>query len=273
MTGTSRLTTKVRSGDREIDCHVALPAGRKGKGPAVVVIHEIFGADPHIQDVAARFAAQGYVAVAPNLFSGPLMELLTPANIGLAMQAFASAPPASRSDPQVFASWVATQPDDKRPILEAFVKVRNPAALEGYARDLLAVTTWLRSRSDVDPARIGSVGFCFGGGMSALLATVDPKLKAAIIFYGQNPPLEKVPNIHAAMLGLYGQEDPQITGAVPQLDEAMRKAGKTFSYHVYPGAKHAFFNDTRPMYHKESAIDAWSRVLAFFAQELGPLGK
>jgi carboxymethylenebutenolidase len=246
------------------------PAPSGTRRPAVIVIHEIFGPDAHIRDVAARFARQGYVAAAPNLFTGEIQAVLTPANIALAMHAFAQAPPELRRDPTRFAAFAASQPPERRPVLEAFGKVSNPTVQAGFAEDLLAVARELRARSDVEPSRVGSVGFCFGGAMSARLATVDPQLAAAVIFYGQNPPLDDVPKIRAKLLGLYGAEDPGITSTVPQLEEACRRAGTSFDPHVYPGARHAFFNDTRPTYHAESARDAWDRVLAFFAATLGP---
>jgi carboxymethylenebutenolidase len=261
--------TRLSTPSREIDCYLAFPSQIRGRGPAVVVVHEIFGVDHHIQDVAQRFAAQGYVAAAPNLFTGEIQALLTPANIALAMQAFSQAPPDLRRDPAKLAAFAASQPPERRPILEAFGKVGNPGVQAGFAQDLLAVTRHLRTLPEVDPARIGSVGFCFGGAMSARLATVDPELRAAVIFYGQNPPLEDVPRIHASVLGLYGAEDPGITGTVPALADAMKRSGKSFDFHVYPGARHAFFNDTRPSYHAASAKDAWDRVLTFFAKTLG----
>ena len=263
---------RVPTGTRELDAYLARPSGGDGRTPAVVVIHEIFGLDGHVRDVARRFAQEGYLAIAPNLFTGELQALLTPQNIALAMQAFAQAPPDLRRDPVKLGAFAATQPADRRPILEAFGKVSSPAVQAGFAGDLLAVTGYLRSLSEVDPAHVGSVGFCFGGAMSARLATVDPKLAAAVIFYGQNPPLEDVPKIRARVLGLYGAEDPGITSTVPQLADAMARAGRSFTSHVYPGAKHAFFNDTRPSnYHAASAEDAWRRVLGFFGTTLGPV--
>lgn len=101
--------------------------------------------------------------------------------------------------------------------------------------------------------------------MSGRLATVDPELRAAIVFYGQIPPAEDIPKIRARVLGLYGGEDPGITQTIPGFAEAMAAAGKQFEYHVYPGAKHAFFNDTRPNFQTESATDAWGRVTRFLA--------
>jgi carboxymethylenebutenolidase len=261
----------IPSGARSIDAYLAFPddAPPGTRRPALVVIHEIFGPDAHIRDVTRRFAGKGYVAIAPDLFSGELHDLLTPANIGLAMQSFAQAPPELRRDPAKLSEFAATQPPERRPILEAFGKISQPPVQEGFARDLLAVAQYLRGLPEVDPKRVGSVGFCFGGAMSARLATVDPDLRAAVIFYGQNPPLSAVPQIHAQMLGLYGADDPGISLTVPGFAEAMTAAGKSFEYHVYPGAKHAFFNDTRPSnYHAASAEDAWGRVNRFFDTSL-----
>jgi carboxymethylenebutenolidase len=147
--------------------------------------------------------------------------------------------------------------------------VSNPAVQEAFARDLASVARAVRAHPRVDPHRSASVGFCFGGAMSARLATVDPELRAAVVFYGQHPPLGDVPRIRAAVLGLYGGEDRGITDQVPAFAEAMARAGRSFESHVYPGARHAFFNDTRPMYDRAAAEDAWTRLLAFYREHLG----
>ncbi|MGI0130123.1 MAG: dienelactone hydrolase family protein [Thermoplasmata archaeon] len=261
---------RVPSVGREIDSFVALPSTATGaqRFPAVIVVHEIFGPDAHIRDVCRRFAALGYAAAAPDLFTGELHRLLTPANIALAMQAFAEAPPDLRRDPSKMAAFTASQPPERRPVLEALGRIQRPDVLEGFGRDLLAYANYIRAQPEVDPRRLGSVGFCFGGGMSARLATVDPELRAAVIFYGQHPSLDAVPRIEARVLGLYGEEDPGISLAVPAFAAAMASAGKSFEYHIYPGAKHAFFNDARPNYHRESALDAWERVGRFFTANL-----
>jgi carboxymethylenebutenolidase len=257
---------------RSIDCYLAFPDATKdpGRRPAIIVIHEIFGPDAHIRSVARRFAQLGYVALAPDLFTGELHDLLTPANIALAMQAFAQAPPDLRRDPSKMTAFAAGQPPERRPILAAFGQIGQPAVQTGFARDLLGVAEYVRRLPEVDPVRVASVGFCFGGAMSARLATVDPDLRAAVIFYGQNPPTEDIPKIGARMLGLYGGEDPGITQTIPGFSETMKAAGKLFEYHVYPRAKHAFFNDTRPTYQAESAVDAWGRVTRFLAENLSP---
>ncbi|MGB6501601.1 MAG: dienelactone hydrolase family protein [Thermoplasmata archaeon] len=262
-------SVKIAGRDRTIDCHLIFPGPGGAPRPAVIVIHEIFGPSDHMLDIGERFAREGYVAAVPNLFSGELEQILTPANIALAMQSFSQAPPGLRRDPAKLAEFAASQPAERRPALEAFGRISTPPVQAGFAHDLRAVADFLRRLPDVDPARLGAVGFCFGGAMAARLATVDPALRAAVIFYGQNPPLEDVPAIRAAVLGLYGGEDPGITDTVPLLAEAMRAADRRFTSHVYPGAKHAFFNDSRPAnYQAEAAQDAWPRVLAFFRTEL-----
>lgn len=260
----------VESAGRRIDTYVAYPEA-PGRHAAIVVVHEIFGPDAHIRDVARRFARLGYVAAAPNLFAGEIGRILTPANIALAMQAFAQAPPGLRRDPTKFAEFAAAQPAERRPILETFARLSQPATQAGFARDLVAVAEAVRALPEVDPDRVGSVGFCFGGAMSALLATEDPRLRAAIILYGQNPPAERVPCIRAALLGLYGAEDVGITQTVPDLDAQARAASVAFRSVVYPGARHAFFNDTRPTnYHAASAAAAWEEMQRFFAAHLAP---
>jgi carboxymethylenebutenolidase len=261
---------RVPGHGRELEAWLARPERLDARRPAIVVIHEIFGPDPHIQDVARRFAREGYVALAPNLFTGELSALLTPANVSLGMKALSEAPADLRRDPSKFAAFTATQPAERRPVLAALGKVSSPPVQQGFALDLLAVARHLRTLPDVEPSRTASVGFCFGGAMSGRLATVDPDLRAAVIFYGQNPPLEDVPKVRAAILGLYGAEDPGVTGQVPALAEAMKGAGRSFRYHVYPGAKHAFFNDARPNYHREAASDAWAKVLTFLRENLAP---
>jgi carboxymethylenebutenolidase len=269
-TGPPSREVSITVEEHALDCHLAFPDPVRFEGhrPAVVVIHEIFGPDAHIRDVSRRFADLGYVAAAPDLFTGELHALLTPANIAIAMQSFAQAPPELRRDPSKLAAFAASQPPERRPILEAFGRIGQPHVQEAFATDLLAVTQYLRNLNEVDPVHVGSVGFCFGGAMSARLATVDPDLRAAVLFYGQNPPFDAIPRIHARVLGLYGEQDPGITQTVPAFAEAMAAAGKSFQYHVYPGAKHAFFNDTRPNFHPASASDAWGRVTRFLTDNL-----
>ncbi len=128
----------------------------------------------------------------------------------------------------------------------------------------------LRRSKEVKADRIGIVGFCWGGGISLLSATKFPELAACVVFYGRNPkPLSRVNDIKAPVLGLYGGLDKRITSKVPELKAAMDKYKKSFEYHIYKGAKHAFHSETRPdRYHPEAAKDAWMKTLSFFAKHL-----
>lgn len=104
--------------------------------------------------------------------------------------------------------------------------------------------------------------------MSVQFACLDPKLSAAVIYYGNAPQPERIGGIACPVTGFYGGKDARITDAVPAFAEAMKAAGKTFVSHVYPEAPHAFFNDTRPSYRADAARDAFSRTLAFLNEQL-----
>jgi carboxymethylenebutenolidase len=107
-------------------------------------------------------------------------------------------------------------------------------------------------------------GFCFGGGMTWRAATQIPELRAAVPYYGPNPPLEDVPNIHAAVLAHYGGSDARINAGIPAITEAMQQNNKTFQAVVHQGASHAFNNDTSSNYNAQAAQEAWIQTLAWF---------
>lgn len=216
--------------DAEIMAYLAQPAG-PGPFSAVLVCHEIFGLTEHIQDVARRLAAAGYVGLAVDLLSrqGGTAHFADVADIRAALQAM-------------------------------------PPAL--IVEDFRAGVRYLQAQPNVHPERIGMTGFCFGGGVTWRCATQIPELKAAVPFYGPNPPLEDVPHIRAAVLALYAENDPRIMAGVPAIDEAMRQHGKVYEKVVYAGAEHGFHNDTGARYHPQAAADAWQRALAWFAKYL-----
>ncbi len=135
-----------------------------------------------------------------------------------------------------------------------------------WLRTLLDVTDAVRG-AQVCNGRVMSTGYCLGGHLSALLAGADPALAAAALYYGTSPDLAAMAALTCPLIGFYGSEDPRITSTVPAFEEALRAAGKRFEAHVYPGAPHAFFNDTRPSYRTDAARDAWARTLALFAQQ------
>lgn len=256
----------MKSGERQIE---VLLAPQAVPLPSVVVVHEIWGLTDHIRDVARRFAAEGYLALAPDLYTGELRAAMTPSNIMAGMQFLRQAPPEVQRDPRLLRNRLGEFTPEQRRALTTLMDVMSPQRRDAFARDLVMALSYLASRPDADTTRVGSVGFCMGGGISGQLATLSPTLRACVIFYGENPPLDAVGNIRAPVLGLYGGEDHRITDTVPALAASMAAAGKTFDHHVYPGAQHAFFNDTRPAtYNPEAAHDAWRRVLDFFHREL-----
>lgn len=213
---------------REIDqiAYLARPAGG-GSHPGVIVIHENRGLQPHIQDVARRLAKAGYIALAPDLVS----------KIGGTAKITDAA--------QISAYLAQAGGDEHMANLQEALKVLK--ATQGVQTDKLGVT-----------------GFCFGGGLTWRMATEVPELKAAVPFYGPAPDLAKVPNIKAAVLGIYGGNDARINAGIPALEAALKAASIRYQIKIYEGANHAFHNDTGANYKKDAAEDAWNLTLNWF---------
>jgi carboxymethylenebutenolidase len=204
----------------------------EGTFPGLIIIHENRGLTPHIQDVARRFANQGYVALAPDLLS----------RLGGTDQ---------------FATT-----DDA-------VAAIGRLSSDGVITDLNAAFAYLQSLPEVRKDSIGVIGYCWGGGNSLLFASRNSNLAAAVLYYGPNPAnLNDVVNITAPVLGIYGEEDTRISMDVPALVEAMQQYNKSFKYEMYPGAAHAFFNDTGTRYNSEAAGAAWKVTLMFLEEHL-----
>jgi carboxymethylenebutenolidase len=224
--------------------YVTHPVVDGGQLPAVVVVHEIFGLSDHIKDVARRFANEGYLAVAPDLFwnMGPVPDF-----------------------------------SDR----ESFMRFRQSMDDRNLLSSLDAAVDHLRGESLVDPARIGIVGFCMGG-YYALLETVrSADIAACVDFYGgplvhKEPsenrplaPLEAARDIKVPLLGLFGEEDQGIpVEQVHELERRVREAGVPCETVIYPGAGHAFHNDTGQRYVESAAKDAWKRTIEFFDRYL-----
>jgi carboxymethylenebutenolidase len=149
-------------------------------------------------------------------------------------------------------------------------KIREQLTEEEILADLNGGHAYLKTLNNVNPKRIGSIGFCMGGGLSLLLACKNPEIAAAVVFYGRNPtPIDLVKNLQCPVLGNYAGADMVIKEAdINLLKETLTKYGKTFDVKTYPGAPHGFFNDTRESYRPEAAKDAWKRTLKFYDKYL-----
>jgi len=208
--------------------YVARPAGSE-RLPAVIVIHQNRGLNPHIEDVARRLALAGYVTLAPDLMSS-----------------------------------LGGTPTNEDEAIKEFGKLQAATALA----DGLASIAYLKSKPDVGP-KIGAVGFCWGGGGANLLATAAPDLAAVVAYYGVAPPLDKVANIKAVLLLHYAALDERVNATRPAYEEALKKAGVSYTAYIYEGANHAFNDDTQAARYNEAAAKlAWQRTLDFLAQKL-----
>ena len=222
----SELSYPTPKGDYK--AYMARPKGTK-KFPAVIVIHENTGLQPHIKDVARRMALEGFVALAPDVLS-PFGG--TPAEM-----------------------------EKARPL---FQQVNYEDAKVGFT----AAVSYLKSHP-LTNGKVGCTGFCWGGAMTNQVAVNAPDLQAAVPYYGGQPKAEEVSRIKAPMLLHYAGDDERINAGIPAFEEALKKAGVEYTVHIYPGAGHAFNNDSNPgRYHEASAKLAWARTIAFFKEKL-----
>jgi carboxymethylenebutenolidase len=219
---------QFQSNGSEMPGYLARPEG-DGPFPGVIVVQEWWGLEDHIKDVARRFAAEGFAALAPDLYRGK----------------------------------VAQEPDEAQKMMMALDMNRASQELV-KAADYLASQPFLRGRG------IGTIGFCMGGGLALTLACDSPHVRATAPFYGANPnPVEKVQNLRGPVLAVYAEHDDWINAQVrEQLRQALEQHGKQHEIHVYPGTHHAFFNDTRDIYNRGAATDAWGRVITLFRESL-----
>jgi carboxymethylenebutenolidase len=201
----------------------------EGPFPAVVVIHENRGLNPYIEDVARRVAVEGFLALAPDGLS-PIGGY--PGN------------------------------DDDGREMQASL---DPAKLQ---QDMLNGARWLKGH-ELSTGRLGATGFCWGGGMTNLLAVrMGDDLDAAVPFYGSAPDPADVPKIKAPLLVHYAEEDERINAMRPAFEEALKAAGVDYEMHVYPGTRHGFHNNSTPRYDAEAAKLAWQRTIEFFRRHL-----
>jgi len=222
------LAVRYSSGNETVEGYLVAPPG-PGPFPAVVVIHEWWGLNDQVKEEARRLAAEGYLALAVDLYRGR----------------------------------VAQDRDEAHELSRGLPEDRA-------RRDLLAAFTYLAARPDVRADRIGSIGWCMGGGYSLALALAEPRLAASVIYYGRLATDESaLAPLRTPVLGLFGEEDRGITPeSVRSFESALQKLGKPVEVHVYPGAGHAFANSTRPSYREAAAGDAWEKTRAFLAWHL-----
>jgi len=200
------------------------------KRPAVIVIHENRGLNPHLEDVARRLATEGYIALAPDLLS---VSGGTPASEDAARD-------------------LHTKTNREDMIVEA-----------------VAAITFLKGHAE-STGKVGAVGFCFGGGVVNRMATDSPDLAAGVPYYGAQPPADKVAAIKAPLLLQYAENDDNINKGIADFETALKANNKKYTKHIYPGTQHAFNNDTGGARYNKAAADlAWGRTLAFFSENLG----
>jgi carboxymethylenebutenolidase len=208
--------------------YLVQPAKPAEKLPAVLVVHENRGLNPHIEDVARRLALDSFVAFAP--------DALFP---------------------------LGGYPGDEDKARTAFQNLDQTKTRE----DFVAAVGWLKARPETN-GRVGAVGFCYGGGIVNMLATRVPDLAAGVAFYGSAPNLEDVPKIKAPLVIQSAENDERINAGWPAYEAALKAANVSYERHLYPGTQHGFNNDTTPRYDAAAAKLAWERTLAFFNKHL-----
>ena len=240
-TGTEGLTAgevKIPVAGGEIPAYRAMPA-KGGRFPVVLVVQEIFGVHEHIRDVCRRFAKEGYLAVAPELY-------------------------ARQGDPSKYTDW-------KQLYSEIVLKVPDAQVMS----DLDAAVAWAGKSGSGDVSRVGVTGFCWGGRVVWLYAAHSATLKAGVAWYGRltgemtplqpKYPLDVAAELKAPVLGLYGGKDQGIPLAdVEKMRAALAAAKNPSEFVVFPDAGHGFNADYRPSYRAEDAKEGWRRCLAWF---------
>jgi carboxymethylenebutenolidase len=237
-------TILIPSSSKPVAAYLALPA--KIPAPAVLVIHEVWGLNQHTKDVANRLAAEGYIALAPDLLSGTgVLEAITPDLITR------MANPDTRDQAQL-------------ELRSAMAPLQQPGFAEATLTSLQECTNYLGTLPQSNK-KYAVIGFCFGGTYAFSLAIADPNLSAVLPFYGHcDQSAKELAKIEAPILAFYGEQDSGLVDALPDLEKRMHEAGSNFTYKVYPNTGHAFFNDTNPVrYNMSAAEDSWQKSLAF----------
>jgi carboxymethylenebutenolidase len=222
-------TVKFPGPNGEVSGYLVKPANASGKLPAVVVVHENRGLNPHIQDVARRVALEGFLVLA--------VDFLSPAG--------------------------GTPKDEDK--AREMIGALDPAKA---VADGVAAVAYLRSHPD-STGKVGAVGFCWGGGMVNRMAVNAPDLAAAVAYYGPQPDAKDVPKIKARLMLHYAGKDERINAGIAAYETALKAANIAYTLHLYEGAEHAFNNDTNAArYNKEAADLAFGRTIGFLKETL-----
>ena len=207
---------------------VARPAQAAGPLPVVLVVHENRGLNPHIEDITRRLALDNFIAIAP--------DALTP---------------------------LGGYPGDEDKARDLFAKLDQAKSRE----DFVASAHWARGVAGGN-GKLGSVGFCYGGGMVNLLAVRVPELLAGVPFYGGPAPADQAGQIKAELVLVFAENDDRVNAAWPAYETALKAARVRFEAYKYPGTQHGFNNDTTPRFDAATAGQAWGRTLALFNRVL-----
>ena len=208
--------------------YLAIPAN--GSGPGVIVIQEWWGLVDHIKDVCERFAGEGFVALAPDLYHGKTTK----------------------------------SPDEAG-------KLMMSMRIDEAEKDISGAIEYLQNHEATSGGKVGVVGFCMGGALALYTATKNANVGACVVFYGGHPNVKPdLPKLESPVLSISGDRDKSVTPeVVHKLEQQLKSLGKQVDVVIYPGADHAFFNDTRPtVYVPEAAADAWQRTIEFFRKFL-----
>ncbi len=241
--------------------------------PAIVVIQEIGGVNAHIEDVTRRLAAAGYAALAPDLFAsgGERPGYFAQSRLDKALAFIRQLPPNAWRDAAAREKELARVPEpDRSEIGETCDRmIAAVGKLSAFVPQLREAVRHLRTAEAITRnQKVACVGFCMGGGLSALLACEEPELSGAAVFYGMTPPGEKIPSIACPVIGFYGGNDQRINTGISAFEDGFRSIGKAYENYIYDGANHAFFNDDAASYNVRAVRDAFVKLLAFFYQTL-----
>lgn len=267
---TTEERTEIAATAEEPAMRLLVAKPHDGKShPTLIVIHEAFGIDAWVEDITRRFAGEGYVAVAPDLFSvDPFGKTVRPDEVMEVFSLRYRLPPERRGDAEAMEEELSKLPEERAERLRGVMRWSAQRDMGALVRHVERAVHWSRRREDTTQ-KVGMVGFCFGGGMVLRAAVEGLLIDAAAPFYGANPPLEQVASVKCPLLLMYGRNDPYIIPQIPALVKALVEADLPFGLHVYPEAGHAFLNDLRPeMYNAAASKLAWPETLHFLGQHL-----